>query len=376
MVGYDKIKHYYFYDYIEKKTRKHIRKVGFATKDEALEAELERKKQSGLYGIRKTNKKMFEVIEEKLLDIQLHNPISTYNSFESLYRLHIQPIMINKPIREYERIDVVNYMKDLIKKGRSNNTANKVKSFLVNVFNYAVENRYISYNPINKLKNMQHEPKDTPIWTYEEFVKAKNTETDYMFKMFIEFSFYCGIRKSERIITWRDVDFKKGIVSINKHLYENGNQKIVLKGRKNKYKDPKRRFKPLIITLNKTLQDDLYAYKEYCKKFDGFSEDWYVFGGYIPIPRTTISNKLEKLCKKAGVTRIHPHSLRHSMASIGYNNNLETQLIAARLGDTVEQVYQTYGHLKEDADSAVADVFDELDEKTSIKEEEDPNNGD
>ena len=376
MVHHDKEKGYYYYEYTEKKTRKHIKKVGFATRDEALEAEVERKKQSGLYGSIKVNKKLFEVIEEKLLDIKLHNPISTYSSFDSIYKLHIKPLMTNKAIKEYERIDIVNFMDLLQKKGRSNNTANKVKSFLVNVFNYAVVNKYILFNPINNLKNLPHEPKDTPIWTYEELIKALNAEDDYEFRIFVEFCYYCGIRKSERIITWKDVDFKKGVVSINKHLYENGNQKIILKGRKNKYKDPKKRYKPLIITLNKKLQEDLLAYKEYCKKIDGFSEDWYVFGGYEPIPRSTISNKLERLCKKAGVTRIHPHCLRHSMASIGYNNNLETQLIAARLGDTPEQVYQTYGHLKDDADRAVAEVFDSLDEQESINEKENPDNED
>lgn len=375
MVFHDKEKGYWGYEYTERKTRKHVKKVGFRTREEAEYAEKKRKEETGLYGEKRVPVKMIhDVIEEKLVDIKLHNPISTYDTFSSLYRLHIKDMLPNKAIKDYQRVDITNYLEKLVNSGRSNNTANKVKSFLVNVFNFALLNRYITFNPINRYPNLDHEPREVTIWTYEQFIKAVECETDYTFKMFLKFLFYCGIRKGERIITWKDIDFEKGVVSINKHYYETGSGKenhIVLKGRKNKYKDPKRRNKPLIITLNKSLIKDLKEYKEYCKKFDGFNENFYVFGGIKTIPRTTIDNKLKRLCKKAGVPVIHPHSLRHSMASLGYNNNFESQLIAARLGDTVEQVHQTYGHLREDADKPLADMMDKLDGETEDEDDED-----
>ena len=79
------------------------------------------------------------------------------------------------------------------------------------------------------------------------------------------------------------------------------------------------------------------------------SETDFIFGGITPLSTTAISYAFAKYIKASGVRRIRIHDLRHSHASLLINkgdNALSTlYVIAARLGDTVEMILKTYGHL-------------------------------
>ena len=67
------------------------------------------------------------------------------------------------------------------------------------------------------------------------------------------------------------------------------------------------------------------------------------------MPFQTLQHAFERYTKKAGVKQIRIHDLRHSHVSLLINkgeNQLSTiYVIAARLGDSVEMIFKTYGHL-------------------------------
>ena len=52
-------------------------------------------------------------------------------------------------------------------------------------------------------------------------------------------------------------------------------------------------------------------------------------------------------CEKAGVPIIRIHDLRHSFVSMLIHLGANFIIIAELIGDTVEQVIKTYGHLYE-----------------------------
>ena len=349
----------WFYEYTDK-NRKHVRKTGFASKGEAKKAETISKSLPV-----EEKKKLYDLIDEKLDNVKTFKAQSSYNTFYSLYKLHIKPFLPNKSISKITKLDINNYLNVLSKSGRSNNTINKVISFLKSTFQYALENEYIVVNPFLGIKNKPTSKRKINYWTYEQFNKAIEYETDPTYKAYFIFSMTCGIRKGERVIKWTDVDFEHNTVVINKHIYEGGQKdEINIKeGRKNR--------RDLLITLDKMTANVLKEHKEYCKKFDGYSEDSYVFGVLKPIPRTSIKRHLDNLCEKANLPHITPHSLRHSMTSMAYQAGLPTQIIAARLGDSPEQVYRTYGHLQKGADKPIAELFDELNRAMEEKEKSD-----
>ena len=362
MVKYDPKTKTYFFDTKEPITRKHLYKSGFRTKKEAQEAERLAKGQNDISV--QSERLLYDVVVAKLNNTKNCKSISSYSTYSDIFKLHINGILENKPIGRYTREEIDNFYNKLSDLGRSNNTINKVNSFLVNVFNYAFKNKYILYNPIVKMDKRNWKRKKVAYWTYKEFEKAMEFENDPVYRMYWIFCMHNGIRKCERVIKWTDVDLVNGYVDISEHLYDGGkgSRDLILQGRKNN--------DGLIITLDKYVINELTKYKEYVKQFDGYSENWYVFGNYKPLARTTIARKLDELCERAGVTRITPHSFRHSCVSICYQAGLEDQIIASRIGDSVEQIHRTYGHLKPNADKPVANLFDELRNQSQRKEVE------
>ena len=72
-----------------------------------------------------------------------------------------------------------------------------------------------------------------------------------------------------------------------------------------------------------------------------------VNGSFMPFQ--TLQNAFDRYTMRSGVHHIRIHDLRHSNVALLINkgeNQLSTiYVIAERLGDTVEMIFKTYGHL-------------------------------
>lgn len=140
-----------------------------------------------------------------------------------------------------------------------------------------------------------------------------------------------GMRMAEILgITPNDLDFKNHIISINKTWnYKDGGG--------------------FIPTKNASSVRDIYmdpSTEELWKRnMDGVSGDEAIFGPLIKY-NTTINDYLRKACKKAEVSRISFHGLRHTHASYLIAQGVSIQSVANRLGhaDTTT-TQQTYIHL-------------------------------
>lgn len=74
----------------------------------------------------------------------------------------------------------------------------------------------------------------------------------------------------------------------------------------------------------------------------------YYFGGERPFSENAVRNKFLKYCKEAGLEPIRIHDLRHSFVSMLIHLGANMMIVADLIGDTVEQVMKTYGHLYEE----------------------------
>ncbi|WP_373807951.1 site-specific integrase [Jeotgalibaca porci] len=64
-----------------------------------------------------------------------------------------------------------------------------------------------------------------------------------------------------------------------------------------------------------------------------------------PVSPEAVNKSLSRACKRAGIKRITSHGLRHTHASMLLTNGVDIQIVAERLGDTVEVVTQVYAHV-------------------------------
>ena len=124
---------------------------------------------------------------------------------------------------------------------------------------------------------------------------------------------------------------------------------------------------PLIL---KVLLMELY---QYYMAYEGFSDKWFVFGGYRHLPSQTIDREkdhyfdlVKATCGKE-INRITNHEFRHSHASYLISRGVKIERIAYRLGDTVGVVQKTYAHLFPETEDDVIDQLDLVEDSFIIK---------
>ncbi len=96
------------------------------------------------------------------------------------------------------------------------------------------------------------------------------------------------------------------------------------------------------------------------KQLEGYNDNWFLFGGPIKTYKNRIEEKLKKLYRSLKeqypdkeINELTHHEFgRHSHASHLLNKGLENglpreviyEIIAERLGDTIEVIRKTYAH--------------------------------
>ncbi len=83
----------------------------------------------------------------------------------------------------------------------------------------------------------------------------------------------------------------------------------------------------------------------------------FYFGGEHPISENTLVHAFERYLKKSNLPLIHMHCLRHSFVSMCISLGASVYVVADLIGDSVEQVLKTYGHLYEEDKKKIIDLI-------------------
>lgn len=90
------------------------------------------------------------------------------------------------------------------------------KNILVNIFDYCVQNRILTFNPANYLVIPKTAKKGKRNAITDEEIKAI-WNTEHLIQTACLISIYCGLRRSEiSALTWNDVDLKNNVINVNK----------------------------------------------------------------------------------------------------------------------------------------------------------------
>ena len=101
-------------------------------------------------------------------------------------------------------------------KPTAKNTLLSYKQILAAVFNYAIDNRIIDYNPVLSIKLPQNAPENKRrALTQEE--QRRIREFDHRCKPAVMLMMYSGLRRGEAAaLRWSDIDFKNKTISVTK----------------------------------------------------------------------------------------------------------------------------------------------------------------
>ena len=229
------------------------------------------------------------------------------------------------------------------------------------VLEQAVKEGLIPFNPASRADLPKAVRKEVSYFQSEQVTAIRDAlETEPMkWKVLTHLFLITGARRGEILgLKWSAVDWKNSRVHIVNSILYSADRGI--------YEDmPKTETSVRWVTLPGETMDLL---REWRMKQDGERlrlGDYYHDQGFLfaqdtgePMHPDSVTDWMKNFSKRHGLPHIHPHSFRHTMASMLYFNGVDSVSISKRLGHAqVSTTANIYAHVMEEADQRNADIL-------------------
>lgn len=261
-----------------------------------------------------------------------------------------------------DKLNTTQYQKTLAtldEKGLSNRYKNKLIRQFKQMIKWAGKRYDIYTNVPDRFDNYRNEEKkEMQILTLDQFHELQDVIDDPVYYALFTLLFTMGLRIGEaNALTWQDIDFEKGTLSVNKTVttkLKTGDKQYLITTPKTNNSIRTLRLPQSVSTALLHLYDKQYhPASKSCPVF--------VFGGLAPIPESTITSHKNKYLKLAGLPQIRLHDFRHSCASLLVNNGATPLYVSKWLGhSTVSMTLNTYSHLWDVNLGSIAQLIDNL----------------
>lgn len=278
-----------------------------------------------------------ELIREYMATLGNDNKYTTIYDKNNAFRLFVLPYYENKKAKDLTVQELAKWV-DILWGLRNPRTGEyysyKHLSKIRGHFNVFLNWLELRYGYKNNLKDVPRKKKriaktEMKFWTRDQFEQFIAVVDEPIYHALFTFMFYTGRRKGELFaLTPQDVQPKS--IKINKSLTRKTKSDSSYEITSTKAE------KTQNIPVCKIIQKEIAAYK---------GDSPFYFGGDKPLSSTTVKRVFDGYCVKAGVEIIRIHDLRHSFVSMLIHLGANLMVVADLIGDTVEQVMKTYGHL-------------------------------
>ena len=278
-----------------------------------------------------------ELIREYMATLGNDNKYTTIYDKNNVYRLFVLPYYESKKPKDLTVQELVGWVDTIwnLKNPRngeyySYKQLSKIRGHF-NVFLNWLELRYgyKNYLPDVPKKKKRVAKTEMKFWTREQFEQFIAVVDDPLYHALFTFMFYTGRRKGE-LFALTPADVKPTSIKVNKSITRKTKSDSTFEITSTKAE------KTQNIPVCKIVQEEIASYK---------GDSPFYFGGDKPLASTTVKRMFDGYCKQAGVEIIRIHDLRHSFVSMLIHLGANLMVVADLIGDTVEQVMKTYGHL-------------------------------
>ncbi len=358
--------------------RKQKEKGGFKSQKEAKQAMQLAIAELITQGELKENKKITlqAVFEEFILyEAPITRKHSTIVRYQSLYNNHIH-VFKDMIIGDISPIDLQKFItKKISEDNLSNDYVKSIYNFLLVLWNYAYNKKYITDNVVKTIKSPKayRSTGDIKIYTLDEIKLIWNRIKDTNGAPAFMLAFKLGLRVGEiYALQWSDIDFNNNTVSITKQLQNQKKKwcfttlKTTNSYRKIKFDNELRQY---LLDLKSTQEYNKSFFEESYKSnkiVDKTSkkEVTLTITDLINVKQdgqmlTTDSCKpIARICKTDLNIHFKMHNLRHSHATFLLENGLNPKYVSERLGHSkLEFTLRLYTHVTQGMDDQAIEAL-------------------
>ena len=245
---------------------------------------------------------------------------STKSGYKGEIRKHIIPKIGNIRLSNLNVATVQGMMESLARKGVSPRTTRILKNILSKALKDAEIKNLVQPDIMKYVKLRTYHPKERKIWNEDEakrfLEEIKNSKYYFFFLMYITY----GLRRGEAIaVKWDDIDFKTGIIRIRRQYTPAGGKPTIC--------DLKTagsvRDLPILPHIEKLLRQ---------LAVNG-NTGYVVSHNDRPIEPSSVDYEFKQIKKKANLSEVTLHSLRHFAATSLKNT-----------GATIKEAQEILGH--------------------------------
>ncbi|EJC6459267.1 site-specific integrase [Listeria monocytogenes] len=292
--------------------------------------------------------------------------ITTQELYSSIIDVHILPYFGHKKLDEITTMQVIRFLDDMEKSGKSPYVRRNTLSTLRSIFTRAVKWKVIKNNPCDGVSPPRRPKKEQKVFDEAGitllFDKLKNEPLRW--RVLVSIAVMTGAREGEVAgLEWKHIDLDKQTILFEQTIVEKKGIGVVVRpGIKNGD------FK--ILSIPNDLTSLLIEYKKVREKEkEAAQEEWtwpnhfFLFTNVNgkPIRTDSIYQRWIKFLKKNDLERIRFHDIRHTSASLLIAKGVHAKIIQERLGHAdIGTTMNTYSHVFREADQSAASHFDKL----------------
>lgn len=350
--------------------KKEISKGGFKTKKEAqLAATQEEIKLNNGLELDNTTIQLKLYLRDWLKEYKKGNVRkNTYILHERNVEKHIIPYFNDIYLKDVTPLRYQKFLNYLAEQGYSKRTMEIIHGTMYNALEIAYRPlKKIEENPCNgaiipksksKKKNKLEYINSDDIPTFLKVARQDN----YIYYIFFRTLLETGMRKGEAAALQRkDIDFKSGYIYVNKTLDFGAENEESLFGDTKTFESERR------IKMSDSLAKELSKHMNYLNEQRTVYNDIYkheldlVFcredGNFLP--KSTLFNALNRICKKAGIGKLPIHALRHTHAVLLLESGATMKFVQERLGHkNITITSDIYSHISEKIENKSVDGYE------------------
>lgn len=277
---------------------------------------------------------------------------SSRQTYRNILNRHLLPVLGNCALTEITAETVGALARDLEGRGLAATTVRGILRMLSSMLRSAAEEGLISQNPCRKVWVRSNRAEQQRVLSRREqqaIVTTAREERDIPALL----SLYTGMRLGEICaLKWEDVNWEQGAVLVRRTVQrlkaDWGNEwcEDAARGAAKKRHTalcvdaPKSASAVRIIPLPAFLLD---ALAQLAEERGG---DGYIFGdGMRPAEPRTVQRRFQGLARRAGIKRVHFHTLRHSFATRLLELGIDMKTVSVLMGhSTVRTTLEFYAH--------------------------------